>query len=251
MRTYAAFASVYDAIDLARAGLRALDIIVEDSTAPAGRVIDLGCGTGAAVLRLASLGWEVVGVDQSPEMLGIASARARDAHLPVDLIEADCLQVEALFEQSGSVTRRSSFDLGLCLGDTLSELTGDEDLVRLCRLAVELLRDGGRFAIECRTAAEIQGWDARDEVLYDDGSLLVYAQRDYNQRTHTATSRYVWLIREDQRWWRDEELHTLRAWSADEIRTALEAAGLELEFEHMPAPGRALYLARKRSRVSY
>jgi SAM-dependent methyltransferase len=44
--------------------------------APPGPVADLGCGPGAHALALARRGYDVVGVDGSPRMVGIARARA-------------------------------------------------------------------------------------------------------------------------------------------------------------------------------
>jgi SAM-dependent methyltransferase len=45
-------------------------------------VIDLGCGTGAAAVRLAEHGVDVIdGVDISPEMLGVAAERGIYRHL--------------------------------------------------------------------------------------------------------------------------------------------------------------------------
>src|SRR5207244_336536 len=52
-----------------------------------GRCLDVACGTGIAIPRLAALGWEVTGVDLSPDLL----ARAAD-HLDgsaVELVEGD------------------------------------------------------------------------------------------------------------------------------------------------------------------
>jgi SAM-dependent methyltransferase len=46
---------------------------------PAGRALDLGCGTGNAAIHLSSRGWDVVGVDFVPRAIATASARARAA----------------------------------------------------------------------------------------------------------------------------------------------------------------------------
>ncbi len=43
------------------------------------RILDIGCGTGSLVLRLAPSAAEVHGLDLSPEMIRIARAKAKDA----------------------------------------------------------------------------------------------------------------------------------------------------------------------------
>lgn len=53
-----------------------------------GRVLELGCGTGAWTVPLASRAESVVAVDAAPEMLQVAADRI-SAHGNVELIEAD------------------------------------------------------------------------------------------------------------------------------------------------------------------
>ncbi|MEP6999757.1 MAG: methyltransferase domain-containing protein, partial [bacterium] len=42
-------------------------------------VLDLGCGTGQHAIRLAQHGYEVTGVDRSPQMLRIARVKAEQS----------------------------------------------------------------------------------------------------------------------------------------------------------------------------
>ena len=44
--------------------------------APGARALDIGCGTGAMSFRLASHGFDVIGLDHSPDMLAIAQEKA-------------------------------------------------------------------------------------------------------------------------------------------------------------------------------
>jgi len=56
-----------------------------------GPLLELGCGTGRALIPLAQKGYQVTGVDLSTEMLRIAAAKARDAGVSqrVTLMEGD------------------------------------------------------------------------------------------------------------------------------------------------------------------
>lgn len=55
-----------------------------------GRCLDIGCGTGVAIPELARLGWTVVGVDVSDEMLSRARAFGAELHqAPGDALPFD------------------------------------------------------------------------------------------------------------------------------------------------------------------
>lgn len=59
----------------------------------AGRALDIGCGAGRNAIPLARLGWEIVGIDLSPEMLAAAAGRASDAKLEWLLAPMDAIPV--------------------------------------------------------------------------------------------------------------------------------------------------------------
>jgi cyclopropane fatty-acyl-phospholipid synthase-like methyltransferase len=52
---------------------------------PAGRALDLGCGTGTNVVTLARRGWDVTGIDFSTRAISAARARARASSVSADL----------------------------------------------------------------------------------------------------------------------------------------------------------------------
>jgi ubiquinone/menaquinone biosynthesis C-methylase UbiE len=56
---------------------------------PGGRALDLGCGTGVVALALARRGFDVVGVDHSPEMLELARRKLARAGLSAELETGD------------------------------------------------------------------------------------------------------------------------------------------------------------------
>lgn len=70
--------------------------VIEGASAlPAGRALDLGCGSGTNVIYLAQHGWEAVGVDFSPVV--IQQARQKAKQLPrVTLVEGDVTRLAQL-----------------------------------------------------------------------------------------------------------------------------------------------------------
>lgn len=62
----------------------------------AGRVLDVGCGTGENALYLASVGHEVFGVDGSPTAIERATAKAQQRGLAVEFEVADAFDLVSL-----------------------------------------------------------------------------------------------------------------------------------------------------------
>ena len=56
---------------------------------PAGRVLDIGCGTGSLSVLAAEKGHEVVGLDSSSEMLRRAKQKADSSGLEIDFVQGD------------------------------------------------------------------------------------------------------------------------------------------------------------------
>lgn len=77
------------------------------TTHPAGRAIDLGCGTGTNVLTLAQHGWQVTGVDFVPKAIRDAKRKLKAASLHADLLVGDVTNL------SGTI---GPFDLALDIG---------------------------------------------------------------------------------------------------------------------------------------
>ena len=111
------------------------------------RALDAGCATGGHALALAALGLSVVGIDSETAMIGLARKRALREGLAerASFLEADIGSVDALFGDG-------SFDLVLCLGNTLPHLDGHsasgEGAARFLAQARRLLVPGGALVLQ-------------------------------------------------------------------------------------------------------
>ncbi|MFI6322833.1 class I SAM-dependent methyltransferase [Nonomuraea sp. NPDC050556] len=112
--------------------------LVTSGRLPAGRAIDLGCGTGANSVFLAEHGFDVTGVDFAPAALVKARAKAAEAGVSVDFRRDD---LTALTGDHGV------FDLLVDYG-TLDDLSpARRDLY--VRNVLPLTRTGTRFLLWC------------------------------------------------------------------------------------------------------
>ena len=112
--------------------------------APGARsLVEIGCGTGAHAAQLASLGYDVVGVDMSEGMLAAAEARRRD--LPA--MRAEQIRFSAGDARSVRLGRR--FDAVISLFHVMSYQTSNDDLSAAFATAGEHLEPGGVFIFDC------------------------------------------------------------------------------------------------------
>ena len=73
---------------------------VERAGLPGSTVLDLACGTGSLTRELSLRGYEMIGVDLSPDMLAQAAEKNRDAEgiAPIFLCQSCLLYTSALEE---------------------------------------------------------------------------------------------------------------------------------------------------------
>jgi SAM-dependent methyltransferase len=88
-------------------GIPAPELVRAIAQRPAGRALDLGCGTGTNVRYLAEHGWQAAGLDFAPD--AVARARRKCAGLPVTLLVADVTRL-------ASLALPGPFDLALDMG---------------------------------------------------------------------------------------------------------------------------------------
>jgi SAM-dependent methyltransferase len=110
------------------------------AAAQAGRILELGCGTGRLTVPIAKTGARIVGIDRSAPMLARARQRLRRAARPVPLIRGDIRHLP--------FRRRPPFDLVMAPYGMLQSLTRERDLRETLEAVAGVLRRGGLFAID-------------------------------------------------------------------------------------------------------
>lgn len=195
-------------------------LIREDAEGSSNTLLDIACGTGRHAVHLASLGWAVVGVDQSADMLEVAADRAEG--LNVTLIRQD---------MAGLDLGTRDFDAAVCLFDSIGYGVDNDSIAATLSGARRHLRPGGLFAAEFWHApAMLRDFDPLRvrEWEVTDGRVMRISRTGLDVAAQTATVEYtVYHLGGDGTFTRWQESHTNRYFMVQEMDVMLRASGLQ------------------------
>lgn len=181
-----------------------------------GLMLELGCGTGTLTEMFAAKGFDMIGVDNSEEMLAEAVEKREQSGSPILYLNQDMRE----FELYGTVRAVVS----LC--DTMNYLTEYDDLVTVCRLVNNYLDPSGIFLFDLKTdhyykQIGCQNFsDADEEVSY-------IWDNDYDEESHINSYALTLFVQEeDNLYERFDEYHEQRAFLLEEVRRAIEESGM-------------------------
>lgn len=211
--------------------------------APPGKLLlDLACGTGSLSLALSKLGYDVIGVDGSYEMLSVAMGKKGEE--PVLFL---CQDMDKL-DLYGTV------DVTVSALDSLNHITQPEQLQAVFDRVSLFTNPGGLFLFDMNTPFKHQEILADNAFVYDLDQLYCVWQNDLDEDGKNVTIHLDFFVpEEDGRYSRWEEEIQERAYTQEEVRGFVERAGLELlevfheDSQESPRPDsqRLVYLARK------
>ena len=150
MTVFEELAFIYDqSIDWAQRLQRELPMLFTliENRKPA-RILDLACGSGRHAVAFAKSGFEVIGIDLSPHMIAAATRHAEENDVSVQFHTADMSNVNTM------VT--GSFDLILCLGNSLALLPSIDTLKATLKSAYRLLTKNGYLVTQTLNFEEIR-----------------------------------------------------------------------------------------------
>lgn len=223
MEAYAEFARVYDMfmdnIDYP-AWSEYVAGLLEDYEIKDGLVLELGCGTGSMTELLAEKGYDMIGVDNSEEML--AEAMEKRAESGKDILYL--LQDMREFELYGTVRAVVS----IC--DSMNYITEEEDLLTVFRLVNNYLDPGGIFIFDLNTVYKYEKILGQNTIAEnrEEGSFIW--DNDYDPETGLNVYELaLFLPREDGLYEKYEELHYQKAYTLETVKKLLLQAGLLFE----------------------
>ncbi len=184
-----------------------------------GLVLDLGCGTGTLTSMLAQKGYDMIGVDNSSEMLSVAMEKRDEAGLDILYLLQDMRE----FELYGTVRAIVS----VC--DSINYILSPVELLTVFKLVNNYLDPGGIFVFDCNTEfkyVELLGEQTIAEDR-DEGSFIWDNYYDEEERINEYRLT-LFIPAEEGLYSKHTEYHYQRCYSVEELKALIEEAGMEL-----------------------
>lgn len=122
-----------------------------------GLLLDLACGTGSVSVRLAEKGYEVIGVDLSPEMLSEAQNKAYSAGQNILFLCQDMTKLDLY----GTV------DAAVCTLDGLCHLPNEESVFAALQKVSLFMNPGGVFLFDVNSVYKHRAVLGNNTFVYD------------------------------------------------------------------------------------
>jgi 2-polyprenyl-3-methyl-5-hydroxy-6-metoxy-1,4-benzoquinol methylase len=185
-----------------------------------GLVLDLACGTGVMTELLAEAGYDMIGIDQSEEMLERALDRKEQSGHDILYLCQDMKE----FELYGTVRAIVS----VC--DSMNYVLEEEAFLDILTAAAENYLDyGGLFLFDLNTEYKYRMLLGEQTIAEnrEEGSFIW--ENSYDEEEKINEYELTLFIREDSGYYRKyEEVHYQRAYPLDTVKELVARSGLKL-----------------------
>lgn len=216
---YTAFASVYDRlmadVDY-QAWAQFYHTLISQYGIPRGKVCECACGTGSITIQLSRMGYQMTGVDLSPDMLFEASQKARKCGAMIPFVKQD-MRTLHLHRQMDAV---------LCTNDGLNYLKDGDELTDFFKAAYLAVREGGGLFMDLSTPYKLENI-LGEHFIGDETADIAYLWQNRYSRSgaYVDMNLAIFVRQQDETYLRIGETQRQYAHSAEQLAGLMEAVG--------------------------
>lgn len=214
---YTCFASYYDSLtdDVSyRSRAVYFDSLIKKYAADAKLILDFACGTGSLCAELLPLGYDVIGVDGSAEMLSIAVQKAPEALF--------------LCQNMTELNLYGTVDATICALDSLNHLADINDLQAAISRVATFTAPSGIFIFDVNTVYKHGSVLANNIFFYENDICCCVWRNEYTEENHIVNIDLDFFVKENELYRRESESFCERAYTGAELDAVIASAGLEV-----------------------
>jgi len=220
MSGYSVFARYYDSltsnIDYKKRAEYFHSIISRYKTTENMILLDLACGTGSISEEMAKLGYDVIGVDNSEEMLGIAIEKKFESGLPIQYLCQDMRKIDMF----------GTIDITICALDSINHLSSIEDIAETFKKVSLFAEPDGLFIFDINTIYKHTHILADNTFTYEtDDVYLVWENKLINNDVNINLE---FFERDGDCYYRTTESFIEKAYDTELIDKELIKAGFDI-----------------------
>lgn len=214
-------AELIEAYGLSRPGRNRNKISKEDRRSQEKNlVLDLGCGTGTLTELLAQKGYDMIGIDNSEEMLNLALNKKRESGSDILYLCQDMRDID-LYSTVGTV-------ISVC--DCVNYLLEEEEIEDTFRLVNNYLYPGGLFIFDFNTVYKYQTVIGNTTIAENREECSFIWENYYHEEEHINEYEVTVFVKEEKErelFRRFTETHYQRGYTLEEMKGFVERAGMK------------------------
>lgn len=223
MSSYSVFAQYYDEltanINYKKRAEYFHTIIQQFKTTKENILLDLACGTGSISEEMAGLGYDVIGVDCSDEMLGIAIEKKFESGLPIQYLCQDMRKIDMF----GTV------DVTICALDSINHLDSIDDVRKVFEGVSLFAEPDGLFIFDVNTLYKHREVLADNTFTYETDNVYCVWENSLDRSTDEVKMNLEFFEKLDNGLYsRSSEQFSEKAYSEEDLENLLKETGFEI-----------------------
>ncbi|MFZ2539868.1 MAG: class I SAM-dependent methyltransferase [Oscillospiraceae bacterium] len=221
MSSYKNFAQYYDIltnnIPYAKRG-EYFNAILQKNSIHEGILVDLACGTGSLSEVMSDLGYDVVGVDSSVEMLSVAMSKRYDSGKDILYLNQEMQELDLY----------GTIDVCICALDSLNHIVTASDVQTVFKKVSMFLNPNGIFIFDVNTEYKHNNILSNNIFIYDYDEVYCIWQNSKCTDNVIDITLDLFCNNEDDTYTKQTESFSEKAYTHTEILNFLQNANLEL-----------------------
>lgn len=176
-----------------------------------GILLDLACGTGNVSEEMSRLGYDVIGVDNSEEMLNRAFEKKYDSGLNVQYICQDMRKLDMF----------GTIDVTICVLDSINHLDSLEDITQIFSRVSLFSEPNGLFIFDVNTKYKHEKVLANNIFIYETDDIYCVWENSYQKETNEVKINLEFFERNGNIYKRYSENFSEKAYDIADLDKAL------------------------------